>query len=417
MLSSLNHNTTIQVRNLSKLYQLHAYQSSLRDVLANIFKQRKEGAVQTESDNALWALKDVNFSLAKGESLGIVGPNGAGKTTILKILSHITTPTSGEVFVNGRIGGLIELGAGFHPDLTGKENIYLYGSILGLKRREIDEKFAEIVSFSGLEHFIDTPVKRYSSGMFVRLAFSVAAHTDPDILLVDEVLAVGDADFRQKCMNKIKLLQDSGVSIVFISHNLFQVRSICNQGIFLLSGQVNESGSIDHAINEYENWLRKGYVQQSKKCNFDFAGGSGGSDLQIDSINIYNSLGRNQRKFDYYEGIQARINFVARRLFSSINLAIRIVREDGLVCSLVRSADLDITVGDLEGRGYININLPEIQLVTGNYRIDVDLRDSTDGVTLSMGGSDEFQVVGPSLSTYTEGGIFIPHISQIDVIY
>ena len=195
------------------------------------------------------------MDIEPGAALGLVGPNGSGKTTSLKLLSRITFPSAGRVHINGRISALIELGAGFHPDLTGRENVYLNGTILGMKKHEIDKRFDQIVDFSGIERFIDTPVKRYSSGMYVRLGFSVAAHVEPDVLLVDEVLAVGDAQFRQKCARRIEELQSIGTTIVFVAHNLYLVRSVCDQAVFLLKGQVQQQGTVDDVLNRYENWL------------------------------------------------------------------------------------------------------------------------------------------------------------------
>jgi lipopolysaccharide transport system ATP-binding protein len=199
----------------------------------------------------LWALKDVSFTVEQGEVLGIIGRNGAGKSTLLKILSRVTAPTSGKVRVKGRIASLLEVGTGFHPELTGRENIYLNGAILGMSRREIDRKFDEIVDFAEVEKFIDTPVKRYSSGMYVRLAFSVAAHLDPEILLVDEVLAVGDAEFQKKCLGKMDNVAKAGRTILFVSHNMLAIQNLCQNGIWLSGGKIVSSGSIEKIISEY----------------------------------------------------------------------------------------------------------------------------------------------------------------------
>jgi lipopolysaccharide transport system ATP-binding protein len=198
-----------------------------------------------------WALRDVSFEVKRGESLGIIGANGAGKSTILKLLSSITTPTSGEITINGRLSALIEVGSGFHPELTGRENIYLSGSILGMRRREIADKLESIVEFAGLSQFLDVPVKRYSSGMYVRLGFSIAAHLEPDILLLDEVLAVGDAAFQAKCLDRIKELERAGTTIVFISHDLNAVERVCDRAILLQRGEVIANGSPLEVIDKY----------------------------------------------------------------------------------------------------------------------------------------------------------------------
>ncbi len=200
----------------------------------------------------LWALRDVSFKVEQGEVLGIIGKNGAGKSTLLKILSRVTTPTSGKIKVKGRVASLLEIGTGFHPELTGRENIYLNGAILGMSRIEIGRKFDEIVNFSEVEKFIETPVKRYSNGMYVRLAFAVAAHLEPEILVVDEVLAVGDAAFQKKCLGKLGDVSGEGRTVLFVSHNMGQVRLICKQGIMLQDGKITLSGPINTVISDYQ---------------------------------------------------------------------------------------------------------------------------------------------------------------------
>src|SRR6476620_4171340 len=200
-----------------------------------------------------WALKDVSFEVPRGQALGIIGHNGAGKSTILKLLSRITTPTNGEIMINGRLSALIEVGSGFHPELTGRENVYLNGSILGMMRREITQKLDSIVEFAELRQFIDTPVKRYSSGMYVRLGFSIAAHLDPDILLLDEVLAVGDAAFQRKCIDRITELKKNGTTIVFISHDLRAVHQLCDRVILLKKGVIAADGDPVETIALYQS--------------------------------------------------------------------------------------------------------------------------------------------------------------------
>lgn len=209
------------------------------------------GKNQTSVKEEFWALQDINFEIKKGVAVGIIGRNGAGKSTLLKILSRITEPTKGRFEINGRVSSLLEVGTGFHMELTGRENIYLNGTILGMKRREIKAKFDEIVAFSGVERFIDTPVKHYSSGMKVRLAFSVAAHLEPEILIIDEVLAVGDAEFQKKCLGKMEDVAGEGRTVLFVSHNMGAVQKLCQKGIFLLEGQNAFYGNIDEAVSLY----------------------------------------------------------------------------------------------------------------------------------------------------------------------
>jgi ABC-type polysaccharide/polyol phosphate transport system ATPase subunit len=258
----------IQVENLSKRYQIGARQKrydTLRDQIADLRLQIADwskrlfksgiGNPKPEVD-FIWALKDVSFEVKRGEVVGIIGRNGAGKSTLLKILARITKPTSGRARIFGRVGSLLEVGTGFHGELTGRENIYLSGAILGMKKREIDRKFDEIVTFAEVEKFIDTPVKRYSSGMYVRLAFAVAAHLEPEILLVDEVLAVGDAAFQKKCLGKMGDVAKEGRTVLFVSHNFEAVKSLCTRGIVLGKGSLVEDSSPSQAIEKLLASLR-----------------------------------------------------------------------------------------------------------------------------------------------------------------
>lgn len=225
----------------------------MRDSVSNFFTHR--GRNTAESD--FWALDDVSFDIHAGESIGIIGRNGAGKSTLLKILSRITPPTKGQVILRGRIASLLEVGTGFHPELSGRENVFMNGSILGLKRTEIAQKFDEIVAFSGVEQFIDTPLKHYSSGMQLRLAFAVAAHLEPEILVIDEVLAVGDAEFQKKCLGKMDEVSRSGRTVLFVSHNMQLVKSLCSIGILLENGVLIKSGAMDECIDTYSQNYRK----------------------------------------------------------------------------------------------------------------------------------------------------------------
>jgi lipopolysaccharide transport system ATP-binding protein len=248
----------IRVENLSKLYRIGGPQAryqTLRDTvmdLASAPLQRLRRLVQPAStENTIWALKDVSLEVKRGEVLGIIGRNGAGKTTLLKILSRITEPTKGQAEIYGRVGSLLEVGTGFHPELTGRENIYLSGAILGMKRAEIDEKFDEIVQFAEIDKFLDTPVKRYSSGMYVRLAFAVAAHLEPEILLVDEVLAVGDIAFQRKCLGKMGDVAGEGRTVLFVSHNMAATQSLCSRAILLDKGLVAAEGGAGSVVADY----------------------------------------------------------------------------------------------------------------------------------------------------------------------
>jgi lipopolysaccharide transport system ATP-binding protein len=250
-------NYAIRVENLSKRYRIGkavtnaGNNRSLFKLLRSPFNYLTTTLKQASDDEILWALRDVSFEVEPGEVIGIIGKNGAGKSTLLKILSRITEPTSGRAIINGRVGSLLEVGTGFHPELTGRENIYLSGAILGMKRDEIARKFDEIVEFSETGRFLDTPVKRYSSGMYVRLAFAVAAHLEPEVLLVDEVLAVGDAAFQKKCLGKMGDVATAGRTVLFVSHNMVAIQNLCRRAVWIKDGQVQRIGETNAVVSDY----------------------------------------------------------------------------------------------------------------------------------------------------------------------
>ncbi len=262
----------IKVEDLGKRYIIthegRERYSALRDVLSRKAKKiiSRPDKLKTDKEE-FWALRGVSFEVQKGDTVGIIGRNGAGKSTLLKILSRITEPSTGRIEINGRIASLLEVGTGFHPELTGRENIFLNGAILGMSRAEIRTKFDEIVDFSGVEKFLDTPVKRYSSGMYVRLAFAVAAHLEPEILLVDEVLAVGDAEFQKKCLGKMDDVANKGRTVFFVSHDLSAINQLCRKGILLHHGTIKSSGTMREVVNEYLNLStnQQGYFLETEK--------------------------------------------------------------------------------------------------------------------------------------------------------
>jgi lipopolysaccharide transport system ATP-binding protein len=258
--------TVIQAQGLSKRYRLGVTGRQTVASEFNAFVARNRGKADPRNAGAeggdqrkgdqFWALRNVSFDVAQGEVLGLIGRNGAGKSTVLKLLSRITLPTSGSIHMKGRVSSLLEVGTGFHPELTGMENIYLNGAIMGMRRAEIDAKLDEIIAFSGIEHHIDTPIKRYSSGMKVRLGFAVAAHLEPDILVVDEVLAVGDAEFQKRCLGQMRSVADSGRTIIFVSHNMFSVQSLCTRAIWLDKGTVRTDGEVVSVVRDYSGRMR-----------------------------------------------------------------------------------------------------------------------------------------------------------------
>ena len=292
----------IKVNNLSKRYRI-GLKEELHDTfvgsMVEWFKSpfsnyKKVKSLSTfsnngESDDIIWALKDVSFEVKRGEVLGIIGKNGAGKSTLLKILCRITGPTNGQISINGRIASLLEVGTGFHSELSGRENVYLNGTILGMTKSEIDKKFDQIIDFSGVEEFIDTPVKRYSSGMKVRLAFSVAAHLEPEILLIDEVLAVGDLEFQRKCLGKMEEVSQSGRTILFVSHNLDSVLNLCGRAILLENGQIVSMGETKEIVNQY---IQQGYETMSIRKIAERTDRRGDGQIRFTSIHLVDDNGR-----------------------------------------------------------------------------------------------------------------------------
>ena len=243
--------TALELNSVWKKFRKGERHDSLRDLIPALLRKTLSTAQSNLKQEEFWALRDISFSIRRGEALGIIGSNGSGKSTTLKLLSGILRPTRGTVEVSGRLSALIEVGAGFHQDLTGRENIYLNGAILGMRKEEIDRKLDEIIEFSGISDFIDTPVKRYSSGMYARLGFSIAAHVDPEILLVDEVLSVGDMTFQEKSINKMMSFKDRGTSIIFVSHNLASVNLLCSRALFIEKGEIRKFGPTDDVIRQY----------------------------------------------------------------------------------------------------------------------------------------------------------------------
>jgi lipopolysaccharide transport system ATP-binding protein len=243
--------TAIRISGLSKSYQIARERGVRATNLGEAIVERIRNPLKRSQTETFWALKEIDLEIKKGEVVGVIGRNGAGKSTLLKILSRITEPTTGRIELFGRVGSLLEVGTGFHPELTGRENIYLNGAILGMRKSEITRQFDAIVDFAGIEKFLDTPVKRYSSGMYVRLAFAVAAHLNPEILIVDEVLAVGDAEFQKKCIGKMQDVAHDGKTVLLVSHNLSAIRNLCTTGVFMMKGSVAVAGSVDDCLAEY----------------------------------------------------------------------------------------------------------------------------------------------------------------------
>ncbi len=316
----MNKDIAIRVSNLSKSYSIGKQKdTSLRSSLSGMLKS------SSSKVEKFWALKDVSFEINKGDVIGIIGKNGAGKSTLLKILSQITKPSEGRIELNGRVASLLEVGTGFHPELTGRENIYLNGTILGMTRKEVKAKFDEIVEFSGVQKFIDTPVKHYSSGMYVRLAFAVAAHLEPEILIIDEVLAVGDAEFQKKCMGKMKDVAEKGRTVLFVSHNMAAVKSLCTKGIVMDHGQCVFHGEINDVVNYYFNSETNDSIFHHNGSLDEAPGNENIKLLKVETV---------PREGDFlsmFSGINFNIDFYNRIVGSNIDLTIEVGTKDNLV--------------------------------------------------------------------------------------
>ena len=325
-----------------------------------------------------WAVRDVSFEIERSEALGIIGHNGAGKSTILKLLSNITTPTSGEITINGRLSALIEVGSGFHPELTGRENVYLSGSILGMRRREIAAKLDQIVDFAGIKQFIDVPVKRYSSGMYVRLGFSIAAHLDPDVLLLDEVLAVGDAAFQAKCLQRITDLKHSGKTIVFVSHDLGAVERLCDRVLLLQRGQVIASGPPREIIAEYQriasNFTSSAPPPERATINT--------KRVEIRSVTFRDPLGNQTPAFKTGGPLSVSVGYLAHEAVEDAVFELFFYSgDDQLHCQLTtESSDRRIDVEP--GQGVLEFSCAELGLQPGIYHVDATVvqREPLEGI-------------------------------------
>jgi len=320
--------------------------TSLRDVIARNARSlarrtsdmiRGRPIVEGDDVEEFWALQDVSFAVGRGDCVGIIGRNGAGKSTLLKILSRITEPTRGRITISGRTASLLEVGTGFHPELTGRENIYLNGAILGMSRREIDRKFDEIVAFAEVDQFLDTPVKRYSSGMYVRLAFAVAAHLEPEILVVDEVLAVGDATFQRKCLAKMEGVASQGRTVLFVSHNMAAVRSLCGKGILLSRGRVACSGPIDLVI---ESYMGNPGAQAGAQASWSGEGSRGADEIRFTRAWLEDATGLRAESFFCDEEFVIVVEYEIRKEVPGLRTGLLVERHDGV--TLFGSTDGDL---------------------------------------------------------------------------
>jgi lipopolysaccharide transport system ATP-binding protein len=354
--------------------------NSLRDAVPYYMRLLRPGKRDEMklSNKEFWALQGVTFNVKKGDILGIIGSNGAGKSTILKLLSKIMNPNRGMISIRGRLSALIEVTAGFHPELTGKENVYLNGTILGMRKKEIDRKYDEIVEFSGLGEFLNTPVKRYSSGMYSRLGFSVAAHMDPDIMLVDEVLSVGDMAFQSKCIRKMKTLLTSGATIVLVSHDLLLVQNMCKRVILLDNGKVHKEGSAAEIIPYYQDTV---YRASEKELRREISAGeykvhvNDTTPVIITDVALIDGTPRSTDIFKIGEPVSVHIEYEARERIERPIFSLEIIRSDSVVCCSSDTRADGCTIESIEGRDSIEIGLGAINLTPGVYIIKISIWD------------------------------------------
>jgi lipopolysaccharide transport system ATP-binding protein len=400
-------NSAIKVENLSKIYRLGEIGTgSIGQDADRWFKTKILGKedpflkIGEANDRAnkgnsdiVYSLRDINFEIQQGDAVGIIGRNGAGKSTLLKILSRVTTPTTGKINIKGRVASLLEVGTGFHPELTGRENIYLNGAILGMRKREIDRKLEEIIDFSGVERYIDTPVKRYSSGMYVRLAFAVAAHLESEILIVDEVLAVGDAEFQKKCLGKMNSVsKGEGRTILFVSHNLNAISILCNSGILLGNGLINSLGDIDFVLDKYQS------IGKSTRDNFNSSNRTGDGEIKI--IDVLLISGHDTGVITSGSKLDVVLKYEATQIDLDANYEFALGVSDFMERPMFMMTNVYKKQSiKLQNRiGSVTISIPKLPLHLGNYTMNLAVRKDGDekdfleeAVSFSVELSDFFE--------------------------
>ena len=359
----------LRVENVCKRYRKGQIgYRTLREDLAGLSKRLAHLGKGAQPRNVIWALQDVSFEVQAGEKLGIIGPNGSGKTTLLRLLAGITKPTEGTIQIKGRLGVLIELMAGFHPELTGRENIYLNGAIMGMSRADIRRRFDEIVEFAGIEEFIDTPIKRYSSGMHVRLGFAVAAHLGPDILLVDEVLAVGDAEFQKRCLGKMDQVASEGRTVLFVSHNMESIRTLCSRALRMNAGRVLTDGPSDQVIRAY----LFGGRESCGVRDYDDSTAPGDEYVRLRSVKLLNDSGHAAAVFPMNESLSIDMRFEVIKPLPNFHLYVRVHTKDGIVAFASGDwDDCDRSYSKQPGVYVARCSIPGRLLNWGSYSLSV----------------------------------------------
>jgi ABC-type polysaccharide/polyol phosphate transport system ATPase subunit len=363
----------IELQNVSKRFAFTPdMPQSVLETLVSFFSRRGRNASQE-----LWAARDVTFAVQPGQCLGIIGRNGSGKSTVLKLIARILQPTSGQIIVRGRVSALLELGAGFHLDLTGRENIYLNASVLGLSHEEIDHHFDDIVAFSELGEFIDMPVKHYSSGMYMRLGFSVAIHVHPDILIVDEILAVGDQSFQTKCMDRILEMKRHGVTILLISHNMGMMRKLCSDLVWLDQGQVRMMGPTEAVIEQYIDLMFQRVGQQIQFQNRTATFKRWGTrQIEITGVRFLNAAGEETTLFETGDPMTVELSYVAHEPILNPEFGLAIYRQDGLHVNGPNTRLAGLDLGVVEGPGLVSYCVQSLPLLPARYQLTAAIHDS-----------------------------------------
>ncbi len=407
----------IKFEHVSKVYRPGAGQTSLRGAISDAAARALRRKPESSPNDVLWALNEISFDVNGGEITGVIGHNGAGKSTILKLLARVTSPTSGHIRTKGRVAALIELGAGFHPDLTGRQNVFLNGVILGLKRREVAAAFSSIVDFAGLERFIDVPVKRYSSGMYLRLAFAIAIHVKADLLLVDEVLSVGDAAFQQKCLERMRDMNRRGVTILFVSHDLWSVSTFCRRAILLRAGRIQAEGEPDEVVQAYRRQDKEDLLQRMSTASMededqnriDDALLSPGLEVLISQIELLDQEGHPKNAYQPEEALLIRVHAFAPQPIDAPVFLVRIRRPDGLVCCELVSRDEVENWPSLAGESVVEVCIGPLQLVPDVYSVEVIIADNLQPILYGHSSGTRFQVNG-ILESSDRSGVFKPEV-------
>ena len=373
------------------------HQNSLRDALGEGWRGLVAGSRgATDPSAGFWALRDVSFEIACGEAVGIIGLNGAGKSTLLKILSRIVTPTAGHARIAGRLGALLEVGTGFHQELTGRENIFLYGAILGMSRAEVAAKLEAIIAFSEVGDFVDMPVKRYSSGMYMRLAFSVAAHLEPDILLLDEVLAVGDATFQRKCIDFARRLESRGATILLVSHNMFNIKTMCRRVIYIRGGRVAYDGPTEEGLRLYEE---DSYLADAAWYRPEAADRT----LAVHRVELADETGSARTLFGFGERMRVKAHYATLAPIANPNVLVSIARADDTLCCNFSSAADGVALGTLDGSGTVELVTPPLSLVAGSYTVSIVVRRENFGRVACAQVGGRFHVHHPTFEPHVFG--------------